>query len=247
MQNDGLDKVIQRVGFDEKEARVYRAALEMGEASVQELAKQSSLKRTTVYYVLDSLKRKNAVHIVKRGTREYVAASDPRDVLRTAREGVDIFAEALPELDELKLARYAKPSIRFFQGPSGFKELWGRVLASGTKEFQILTSAEHFLDFVPEKYIVQEIIGTKRRKNIKSRHLITDSPLARKIVVKDLSENRTSKLLSSRHTLPFTEIICESFVALISPRPDNLLVIIESESFAHTRRSVFNLLWDVLS
>lgn len=241
-----IETIMQGVGFEEKEARVYRAALEMGEASVQEVAKHAGLKRTTAYYVLESLKRRGAVHLVRRGAREYVAAAEPRDVLRFVREGVDDFAAALPEVESLKLSRYAKPGVHFFSGPSGFKELWARILAMSPKEFQIITTAEHFIDFVPESYIIKEIIGTKRKKGIKSRQLITDTPAARKIVGKDIGENRASKFLSSRHTLPFTEIICDTSVGLISPRPDNLLMIIESESFAHTRRSMFNLLWEAL-
>jgi sugar-specific transcriptional regulator TrmB len=45
-------KLIQNMGFSDKAAKVYLAALELGESTVQTLAKKSGLKRTTIYYVL---------------------------------------------------------------------------------------------------------------------------------------------------------------------------------------------------
>jgi hypothetical protein len=71
-----------------------------------------------------------------------------------------------------------------------------------------------------------------------------DSEYARKIIAKDVQENRISKIVSPRYTLPFTEIITGTFVAYISPRVDNTLFIVENVNFAKTQASVFNALWD---
>ena len=103
-----------------------------------------------------------------------------------------------------------------------------------------------FLGYVRERYILDEIIAAKRIRGIKSRQLITDSPYARKIVLKDMSENRVSKLLPSRYPLLFTQIVCKDFVAFVSPRVEDVLMIIESESLAQTRRIFFEILWQSL-
>ncbi len=241
-----IDEAIKGVGLGEKGARVYRAALELGESSVQEVARRAALKRTTVYYILEELKEVGTLQEVRRGKREYIVAVEPREVLRRARERVDAFANVLPEIESLKLAKYKKPGVYFLHGPSGFKQVWDRVFQSKEDEYYIITSAEHFLDFVTEKYIVSEIIKGKRLRNFKSRQLITDSPYARKVVAKDMSENRTSKFLSPRHTLPYTEVVGDVFCILISPRPDNLILVIENDALAKTRRSYFELLWNAL-
>ena len=76
--------------------------------------------------------------------------------------------------------------------------------------------------------------------------MIVDSPYARSIVAKDARENRVSKYLPVSCKLPFTEVICDTFVALISPRWDDTLFVVENEQFAVTRRNVFDTLWERL-
>ena len=50
-----LQKILHNVGFSDKAALLYLAALELGEATVKELAKRAKVKRTTVYYLLEEL------------------------------------------------------------------------------------------------------------------------------------------------------------------------------------------------
>ena len=63
-------------------------------------------------------------------------------------------------------------------------------LKTKTKEYRIITQGENFLDYVKEKYIVDEIIAKKRRLSVLSKQLISDSAYARKIMAKDTKENR---------------------------------------------------------
>ena len=42
-----LDKELQKIGLSEKEAKVYLAALELGQASVQNIARKAEVNRAT--------------------------------------------------------------------------------------------------------------------------------------------------------------------------------------------------------
>jgi len=44
---------LEKLGLNEKEARVYLALLELGESNIQGLSAKSSVKRTTVYDILE--------------------------------------------------------------------------------------------------------------------------------------------------------------------------------------------------
>ena len=237
---------IGALGLSEKAARVYLAALELGEATIQELAKRAKVKRTTVYYLLGELEGVGALLVSRRGKKDFYIAAEPRDVLRRARDRTEDFEDALPLLEERKRSVFNRPRTYFLYGPAGFKQAWDLIFASAEDEYCTLTSGESFLEFVREKYVVEGIIQAKRKRGLSSRQLIVDSPYARKIIAKDRQESRVSKLLPSRYPLPFTEIICPGTVAFFSPRKDNLIMIIESDSFAKTRRSAFNALWDSL-
>jgi len=122
--------------------------------------------------------------------------------------------------------------------------MWNKIFESPEKEYRIITQGENLLEFVKEKYIIEEIIKRKKELAISSKQLISDSLYARKILSRDVQENRKSKILPIFYKLPYTQIICKEFVAIISPRRENMLMIIESDSYAQTQRSIFEIIWN---
>lgn len=241
-----LIEVIEKAGLSEKAAKTYLAALELGESSLLEIGKRAKLKRTTLYYLLDELIGSGALLMTRRGKKTFFVATKPRELLKRSRERLGEFEDALQVLEEKSHSVYPKPRTYFLYGPAGFKELWDLIFKNAEEEYLISTNAEHFLEYVPEKYVEADIIATKRKLGIVSRQLIVDSHYARKIFTKDGKENRSSKFLSSRYPLPFTEVVAGDLVAFVSPRVHNLIMIIENDAFAKTRRSFFNALWDAL-
>lgn len=239
-----LYKSLKDIGLSEKGAKVYLAALDLGEATVQQLAKRSGLVRTTIYYTLNELIDFGALMETKRDKKIYYIPRKPQAVLKQARNHLQNLEDALPELDNRMHSAYKRPRIFFLHGPSGFKQMWEKILNSADKKFDIITSAETFTNFVSEKYILEEIIKTKRKLEIKSRQLIVDSREARRIIAKDPQENRASKLLPPTYRLPSSIVICKNFVAFISPRHEDLLFIVECESIVKTHQGLFNVLWD---
>lgn len=243
---EGLLIALKGIGQSEKAARVYLAALELGETTVQELAREAKLKRTTIYYTLEELTLSGALIETKRHGKTYYTPSPPSELLKRARERTQEFEEVVELLEIRKENAFKKPKIYFLRGSTGFKQIWDKIFASRTKEYRIITQGENFLDFVKEKYILDEIIKRKKELNIASKQLITDSAYARRVTAKDIKENRVSKLLSPAYKLSFTEIICEDFVAFISPKFQDTLLVMENELFAKTRRSLFEALWNAL-
>ena len=56
---------LEAFGLTEKESRVYLALLELGEAGIGEIAKKSAIKRTTLYDVVENLKKSGLVGSIK--------------------------------------------------------------------------------------------------------------------------------------------------------------------------------------
>lgn len=239
-----LVEVLQRVGLSDKAAKVYLSALTLGEATVLTLAKHSGVKRTSIYYTLEELRTLGALIETKRQKKVYYLPVEPKELIKRLRERVFEAEDYVEQLEKMKHSVYKKPRVYFLYGPTGFKKIWDMVFASRDKEFRIITEGKNFLDFVREKYILDDIIKNKKQLKISSRQLIVDSPYARDIIAKDKAENRTSKILPKYHKLPFTEVICSEFVAFISPRFDDTLFVVENERFAETRKAIFEITWE---
>lgn len=241
-----LIDLIKQYGLNDTEAKLYKAALEIGEASVQDMARAAGVKRTSIYYMLDDLVSKGVLIALKRNKKTLYTATAPSDLLKSFRHRLQDFEKTVSVLEEHRNSLFRKPAIYFLEGPSGFKQVWNMIFESHPKEYRIMTEGLNFLDFIKEKYIINEIIQTKKKLGVVSKQIIPDSAYARKIIAKDSAENRQSKLLPLHTKLPFTEIIAPKMVAYISPRFNNVIFVVENEVFAESRRVVFDLLWEKL-
>ena len=244
--NSKIIKVLCKAGLEEKHAKVYLALLELGEATVQDIAEAADMNRTTLYPLLEQLEKQELVAQIIRKKRTYFFAESPAKLLGELKDRVDTFAENLRLFEPFQIHENKKSAVRFFTGAEGFKKIWRVIFESGIKEFQIITDPREMLGFVRSGYIKKKIISEKLKQGIKSRQLIAFSEYGKEIVAKDAKENRTSKTLPHTYKIPFTTIIFGNNVALISPSQENTMLIIESEGFAKTQRAIFDAFWDIL-
>ncbi|MBI3633581.1 MAG: hypothetical protein HY226_04785 [Candidatus Vogelbacteria bacterium] len=241
-----LTGIVKNLGLSDKAAKIYIAAMALGEASVQQLAETSKLKRTSLYYILDGLIDSGVLIAAKTGKKIRYIPEQPETLLKIIKERVSNFENSVQALEQTAGHTNRKPRVYFLFGPAGFKQVWDMILKTKEKEFRIITEGENFLDYAKEKYILDEIITKKKKLGVRSKQLITDSQYAKSIVAKDIRENRVSKFLPDIYKLPFTEIITESIVAFISPRFSNMIFIVENDAFSKTRKSIFESLWQSL-
>lgn len=239
-------KVLIGLGLTQKEARVYLTALELGDCSVQDISKKAGLKRTTIYPILENLKKEGLIYQTKSQGRTYFSAEEPGELLKTFKNRLSAFETNLASLLAMKNKSAKKPRVYFFDGAEGFKKIWQFILRPEFKEYLIMTDPREMLGFVKKGYITGKIIKAKTRLGIKSRQIIASSEYAKEIIVKDRFENRISKILPHIYRIPFTTIVFGGRVALISPQLENMILLVESEEFAKTQKSIFEALWDRL-
>lgn len=123
-----LAKKLEEVGLNKKEAILYVALLELGEANLQTIANKAKLKRTTVYDIIKILKEKGLLSTSKRGKRNYYYAENPRVIKTIFEEKINKLEGALPELLSIANLIEKKPKIQFFEGIEGIKNVYRDTL-----------------------------------------------------------------------------------------------------------------------
>lgn len=239
-------KLLTDLGFTKEQAKMYRSLLELGEATVAEIAEKSGVKRSSAYYILEQLKKDGVVYETKYKKRTFYVAEKPDELLDKFQKKIDKFSKNIELLRAIENQSIKKPRIYLMDGLEGFKKVWKTIFDSGLKEFQITTDPREFLTFVRKGYITNEIIKKKVASGIKSRQLVAASEYAKEVIAKDARENRISKVLPHIYKIPFTTIIFGDKVAYISAWKENMIFIIESDDFAKTQKSMFDALWEKL-
>ncbi|HBR80028.1 TPA: transcriptional regulator, partial [Candidatus Uhrbacteria bacterium] len=74
---DYVARELINVGFSDKEAAVYLAALQLGLSSIQDIAKKSGVNRATTYLLVDVLIKKGLMGVFVKDGRKFFAAESP--------------------------------------------------------------------------------------------------------------------------------------------------------------------------
>jgi DNA-binding MarR family transcriptional regulator len=251
-----LKNLLCSIDFSEKQAAVYLALLELGEASKSELAKAAKIKRPTLYLILDQLEKKEIITLRREGSRELVRAVNLHAVVAKREQLTDTFARNIPAFLSVAVQRSDIPELKPILGVQDVIMSMRDRLNSKT---EIYFWADKDLQFTNQKLLMDfQIPYRKRRveKGIWTRGLIPYEPVLHKIKAKRLKDAQTLYLeLRRRQTqelrdfvfIDRNEKIFDTEIWIYDDRVDfysSLTCIgtrIRSEPFAQTMRSIFLL------
>ncbi len=243
-----LKKVLKEFGLNNKEASVYLACLELGEASVSAIARRAQTERSGTYYILNSLLKKGVINRIPRKDKDYFLANNPESLIDQLNRQKELLSSHLEEFRVLENLGGKKPKIRLYEGIEGLKNLFNKTLEKKNSEILAITTfseMEKTALFYGKENIewAAEYIKRRKKKNVFSRVIADDSPegFARK--KKDKEEFRETRLLSlDKYDLQSEISICDKFIIIISYK-DLIGVLIESEKIAKTQKVLFDLAW----
>jgi sugar-specific transcriptional regulator TrmB len=118
-----LTNDLETIGFDRKEAKLYLALLELGEASIAQIADEAGLQRTTCYHLIESLTGKGWISITTRRNKRLYSAIEPQKIQRDLEEKQMLAEQLIPQLNSLVGFAKKKPTIKFFEGVAGMIEM----------------------------------------------------------------------------------------------------------------------------
>ncbi|HCP08899.1 MAG TPA: hypothetical protein DIT25_03835, partial [Candidatus Moranbacteria bacterium] len=123
-----MKNILRNYGLSDKENEVYLASLELGEATGFQVYKKTSLKKPTVYYILDDLRKRGMVSLSSKGKKKFFVAEDPQKLRKKLEEKLSSFDEILPQLRSIYNVPTSKPKLRFYEGKEGLKEVYDDTL-----------------------------------------------------------------------------------------------------------------------
>lgn len=241
--NDDLRDALAAFGFDDKESQIYLAGLQIDSATVLELAKQTGLPRTTIYPIIENLRRRGYFRLRKEKGHTHYVAEPPATFLKRLEERQEKFKDILPSLEALRGTKGDAVGVTMYEGSDGFRQFWQKLFRSGVKEYCLLTSAVGLREYVHEDYLIKHIIATRMKLGIKSRQLIPENLTTKKIVANDGEELRESRFLPASISLPATMLIFGKEVAFVTTRKENSVILVASGDIAVTLQSSFELMW----
>ena len=239
-----LLKVLQELGLSENESAVYLGALGSGPNTMQQLARASGVKRTTIYYVAESLKQKGLLKVEVRGFKKHYVAESPEklDSMLLARRRE--FEQALPDLLALYNLKESASFIRYYEGIEGMKSVYDSLLADVRPgdDYLIMSEVERWYNLAPDFF--QKFLERRAALDLKIRVLAVDSPRAREYLKSQPRYNWQVKLLPPGTALTTNLVTIPSKVVIHQTVPPVIALEIKNRSVVQLHREQFEIIWN---
>ncbi|MDO8668996.1 MAG: helix-turn-helix domain-containing protein [Candidatus Buchananbacteria bacterium] len=242
-----VEQYLQNIGLNDKEAKFYLAGLQLGPSSLQELAKNAGIKRTTGYEIMDEMVDKNLFTMSQRGKRKVFIAQEPDNLLLFLKQRENILSQIMPDLEAIKNISAHKPAIRIYEGIEGIKQVYqdmikkpGEILALAAPRPMI---AKTILDYLTNQWKPLRIKGKikMRRVNINESGEVskdfTHAEFLHKI-------EKVKYLPADNYPFSVGIYIYRHKVAFVSFAESELTaIIVRSPEISSTMKMIFEMYW----
>lgn len=238
------DSLLQ-LGLDGKEASIYLASLELGPCSIQDIAKKSGIKRSTIYGIVSDLKGRGLFTETIKGKKRLFIASNPETLGSLIERQRALLEKILPELKGISNIELGKPRIRFYGTLEEIRSAYTDSISGEAREILSITSAESGLNFLGYDWITT-YIRKRIERGIHIKAIIDSSPASRHILSTDEKSLRQTKILPSNRQFVTDIEIYGNKVLITSFEKEHWAVVIESETISSMMKMVFAIMWDGL-
>lgn len=240
---------LQDYGLSEREAAVYTAALELGPATADQLAKHSGVKRSTTYLQIESLQEIGLMSSFEEGKKTLYAPESPENLTRLIeRQKAELdlrqkeLNRELPDLIRMFEGAGERPVVRFYQGKEGIISLRNEALKTREKQLFVVSSND---DLSKIFSIHEKESYSKKRAELKIKTKLLYTRKEGKLPKPVSKLTKLAYLPSERLKLATDMVIFDDYVGIMSLRGQLVGVMIKSTEIADSHRSLFELIWDI--
>ncbi|MFA5995375.1 MAG: helix-turn-helix domain-containing protein [Patescibacteria group bacterium] len=243
MNHAELIKILQNIGLSENEAKVYCSALSLGSSTILNLARNASMKRSTVYAIVEALKQKGLMHIKMQGLKKLYTAANPEQLEHILEQRQDNFKKHLPDFLAIYNLESNNNFVKYYEGLTAVKALYEDSLKQikPHEDYLVITNQEQWLQ-LDEKFFMNYI--KKRAKlNINTRLLFQDSPIAREHKRLEKNFNEQVKILPAGTALEIDLVLIPNRLIIHQLIPPIMAIVIENKSVIKMQQELFEIIW----
>lgn len=242
-----IEKVLQEIGLNKKEVKVYVTLLQLGQDTAFRIASKSGIKRSTVYTILERLKGIGLVSMAKTKKATLFSPVEPKKLYDLFKEKESNLKTALPSLEALYNVRPQKPKVEMFEGIEGIKTVYYDAIShlKSGEEVLLFSTFEHVEQHLKEalRVWVREL---RKNKNTRMRELTNDSPQERAFTkdMADIAERYQIRFIPKSLGQTHADfIVFGNKVALISVREEIFATMVEDKQVASAFRLFYEMAW----
>lgn len=241
-----LERDLIEIGLNEKEAKVYLASLELGQSTVQDIAKKAAVNRATTYFVIEGLMKSGLMSSFHKGKKQYFIAADPDRLVEVLEQEKDILEKRkenlkklLPQLQSINNKQSNRPVVKYYEGKEGILSMVNEVTVPGKEVVRMAYN----------KDAVIKTFSEEQRKKW-TEHRVKNNIIT-KVIYTFKNGVLESNADGTRRKVPFEKFPITCDIAVYDDKirlasfGDRMVgVVIEDKELAASFRAVLDLAWE---
>lgn len=235
-------KIIKGLNLSESEAAVYTSALELGQASMQDLATKSGVKRSTIYTFIEKLRELGLIYQTKKNKRLLYSAVSPEQLIELEKNRIAEIEQAMPELLAIQNKSRNKPKVTFYEGENGIRSVYQDTLKE--KKNIMAWSDFDYMEKSMGKKFMEEYPKDRAKRNIGFKTITRDTQIARELEKKNFGALRDIKFIKSGEFKTEINIYGDKVAFMSFRASEPFAVLVEDAGIAETLRLAWRELWE---
>jgi sugar-specific transcriptional regulator TrmB len=240
-----MEKILQKLGWSQKEIRCYLALLEYGQQPASVLAKKLDIPKATVLFTLNGLVDKGYIQLSKRGkTQYYFANPDVLDITKKnqIQEEQKALEQLIPLLKEYKNPLTSPPKVTFFEGVSACKKAYSDLLNSKTDILEFATH-DDLIDKFGDKWM-NEFVTERAKKKIKLHAICNNTKLNQKMNAMNKEQQRYISFIPDKKGKMYSCIVLyNDKLLMLNLSSDPFGILIKNAAIVETMKTIHGLAW----
>jgi HTH-type transcriptional regulator, sugar sensing transcriptional regulator len=239
-----LEEFLHDFGLTKKQAKVYLTSLQLGPASIQDIARAAKDQRTNLYDAVHELVAKGLMSITSVGKRHHFVAEDPVALKSVINEKERSLHEVLPQFASLYSTGEVKPRIRYYPGIEGYRLVYEDSLTTKEKKLYGIFSVQDIWEVLGREY-ADDMVQRRARKDIALRVIRSKAREQENPYGSRLADLRELRFAPVGMDFPVTTYVYDNKVIVLSSKRETFGLIIESADIATAHRHYFDALWQL--
>jgi len=230
--------LLQELGLEEKEAKVYLALLSLGEATATKVSAKTNLDRTLMYQLAGKLIEKGLVSYIIKNNVKYFSAANPKKLIQDLKEKEKQLQKAMPSLINLTNIQEQETKVEIYRGKEGIKTILKDILRT-KKDYHVIGEEGRFQKIFPIECMrfLKQIVKTGIHEYVLVREDFRDKALKTK--------NSIFKYVPKTFLSPVETVIYGNKVVNFIWTPPHHCILTTNKEVADSFRAHFNELWKV--
>jgi len=235
--------VLEEMGLSPEESAIYLALLRVGGSIASAVARETGIKRTTVYALLRSLANKGFVMLYYRKNKQLYYAEKPQRVVEYFEKKISGFADIIPALETLGKKQMQIYGIRLIETVNELKKFYHGILSEyKNRSYSVIGNTNAWEGIEPEFF--HDFRVKRGQKKISTRLLLTHDSRGLNPTRKELL--RDFKYLPATYNFKSTLDIFDDQILIVSPELSCLAVVIAVPAMVDVFKMVFGIIWDLV-